>query len=260
MNLKIPVLSLFLSCVPVIGAHAAIVQFDDRSVFEANAGAVTLQDFEGFAAEVDAFEDAAFDFGDFSAFNGPNAFSGGDIGVPPAGGNFGSTNVIIGATFISAAVFELTFDSPISAIGFDAGELADQRSDRIIFDNAAGDVLTVFDPVDQLRFWGFISDTPFTTLTISQIGFSSGGGDGDGFTIDNLAYAVVPEPSTGLLFASGLAMLAARRRQGSQRRPTKGRSARAAKSPFEPGYARGSMRPSVHGWILSRGLDRGSRP
>jgi len=153
------------------------MQFADRATFEAAAGAVTVQDFEGFAPQVDAFENVAFDFGDFSAFNGTNAFSGGDIANLVANPSFGDSNLIFGATFIGDAFFRLTFDSPIVAIGFDGGELADQRSDEVLFDNAAGDVIPIFDPIDQVRF------SP------------DGGGDGDGFAVDNVTYAAsVPEP------------------------------------------------------------------
>ncbi|MCG8589583.1 MAG: PEP-CTERM sorting domain-containing protein [Proteobacteria bacterium] len=218
MGKRVFILSVVLACVPAGRGEAAIIQFSDRATFEAAAGAVTVQDFEGFAPQADAFEGAPFDFGDFSAFNDPNGFSGGDIAVPPvANPEFGTTNVIFGATFIGGTIFQLTFDSPISAIGFDGGELADQRTDQVIFDNTAGDVVTISDSVDQLRFWGFISDTPFTTFTISQIGFGAGGGNGDGFSVDNLTYAV-PEPATGLLVALGLALL--RRRPTPARRPS----------------------------------------
>lgn len=210
MGKKILILAWFLTFLPGSGAHATITQYSDRTTFEAAAGAVTLEDFEGFAAQVDAFEGVSFDFGDFSAFNDVNIFSGGDIGVPPPG-NFGSTNRIWGATFLGGTIFRLTFDDPIRAIGFDAGELADQRSDNVIFDNTAGDIVVISDAVDQVRFWGFISDTPFTTFTISQVGFGAGGGDGDGFTVDNLTYA--PEPSPVALAAlATLAMAFARRK------------------------------------------------
>ena len=61
------------------------------------------------------------------------------------------------------------------------------------------------------EFWGFISDTPFTTVKLI-------GGTGQNqqhYCLDNMVYSPVPEPGTLLLFSGGLIgiLLVIRRRR-----------------------------------------------
>ncbi len=193
-------------------AHATVVQYSSRAAFSGAAGALDAQDFESFAPTPGAFRGVSFDFGRFSAINqvvttAPNA------GSIIAGGLVNGTNEIVCSVALSGQTFRITFDHAITAFGFDASNLADQRFDNLEFNNTAGDVIAVHDAIDQTRFWGFISDTPFTTFVVRQTGFGSGGGATDGFRIDNMAFTAVPMPTAILLAAPALAALAAHRRR-----------------------------------------------
>lgn len=186
-------------------ASAAITQYSTRVAFNAAAGPLGLQDFESFTPAENAFLGAFFDFGDFSAMNESNSTSaGGDIRSP---GAVNGSVEIVGSIFINGARFIMTFDQPITALGFDADNLADQRFDDIIFNNADGNTVPVHDAIDQVRFWGFISDTPFTSITIRQ----TGGTNQDGFRFDNIAYSVPAPGTAGVL--CGLALFTGRRRR-----------------------------------------------
>lgn len=188
-------------------AHASITQYSTRAAFNSASGATVIQSFNSFAPTVNAFNGHAFDFGDFSAINGVNSSAGGSIVSP---GVVNGSVEILGVTKIANAQITFTFDFPITALGFDADNFADQRFESLIFDNAAGDTVVVFDAVDQVRFWGFTSDTPFTTLTVRQTGFSAGGTNSDGFTIDDVTYT--PTPGAAALLGLG-GLVASRRRR-----------------------------------------------
>ncbi len=178
---------------------AAITSYSSRAAFTSAAGSVSTQDFNSFAAQANAFEGVSFDFGDFSALNGVNASNGGDITSP---GDVNGTTAIAAYLGIGGSQFSMTFDHPITALGFDANNVADQRFDDFLFNNGAGDVVAVHDPIDQTRFWGFISDTPFTTLTVRQVSFGAGGTSTDGFRVDDVTYSV---PSPGVVVVLGAA-------------------------------------------------------
>lgn len=200
-----------LALICPLHASSAIVQYSSRAAFTAAAGAVTIEDFESFTPNATAFRNTIFDFGDFTGYNGPHSGTGfgGDIYAP--GTVNGSTDIIV-VLGTSGARLDLVFDYPITAIGFDAEQMADQRHDEILFNNLAGDVVPVTDPIDQVRFWGFISDTPFTTFTMRQTGWGTGGGPTDGFHIDDLTYNV-PEPGAAAFMI--VALLAAYRRRNA---------------------------------------------
>jgi hypothetical protein len=188
--------------------NAAITQYSSRAAFLLAAGPVTTEDFESVTPGPDVFEGTPYDFGDFTALNGTNSSQGGDV--------FGSGTIngsieLVSGLALNGATFELVFDYPITALGFDANDLADQKTDRFTFNNLAVNTFTVFDPLDQVRFWGFISDTPFTKMTLAVIATPSGT---DGIRIDDLTYSAIPEPSTLCLVLSASLFLLRRRRSG----------------------------------------------
>ena len=192
-------------------AHGAITQYSSRAAFDAAAGTLCMEDFNSFAPTANAFEGVWYDFGDFSVLNQPTGTFGGDI---MGSSTIDGTTAIGGVIRFGGATLTFAFDQPITALGFDADNLADQRLDELTFSN--GDITTILDPIDQIRFWGFISDTPFTTVTFKMIARSDPGNDtSDGFYIDNVSYTCVPQPGTmGLLAASCIGVRRRRRTGG----------------------------------------------
>ncbi|HWH67839.1 MAG TPA: PEP-CTERM sorting domain-containing protein [Candidatus Sulfotelmatobacter sp.] len=107
------------------------------------------------------------------------------------------------------------FGGPLGAVGWDFGTLDGSASQ---FTFLVGDAsFTATSSPGAAAFFGVISDTPLTDLTLMSSGFSLDNAGAMG-TIDNLSYAPacpaspVPEPSTVLLCALGLAGMALARR------------------------------------------------
>jgi hypothetical protein len=48
-------------------------------------------------------------------------------------------------------------------------------------------------------FFGFVSDTPFSSVEIREVQTITG----DSFVMDNVVIATIPEPATALLFGIG---------------------------------------------------------
>lgn len=206
-------------------AHATIVQYSSRALFNTAAGSLSGQDFESYAPTPGAFRGVTFDFGDFSAINEVLA-SNPNAGSIVAGGLVNGSTEMACAALLNGDPFLITFDRPILAFGFDSNNLADQRNDDLLFNNAAGDVIRVNNPLNPAptRFYGFISDTPFTTFSVRYAGGASTGSPTDGFRLDNVALSAVPLPSAGALGMPALAALAAirtrRRRWTTTRAPS----------------------------------------
>jgi hypothetical protein len=188
--------------------NAAITQYSNRAAFLLAAGPVTTEDFESVTPGPNVFEGTPYDFGDFTGVNGPNGSLGGDV---VGSGNVNGSIELFPVLALNGATFELVFDYPITALGFDADNLADQKTDRFSFNNLAANTVTVSDPLDRVRFWGFISDTPFTKMTLAVIATPSGT---DGIRLDDLTYSVIPEPSTLCLALCSTVILLRRRRSG----------------------------------------------
>ncbi len=188
-------------------AHATIVQYSSRTAFSSAAGALETQDFESYLPTPGAFRGVSYDFGSFSALNEVIA-SAPNAGSIVAGGLVNGSTEIVCTALLNGDPFLITFDRPIFAFGFDSNNLADQRNDDLLFNNAAGDVIRVHDSQTPAptRFYGFISDTPFTTFSVRYMGGAPNGSPTDGFRLDNVTLNAVPLPGA---FALGMPALAA---------------------------------------------------
>lgn len=197
-------------------ASAALTTYTSRADFEADAGALTTENFDAFATE-EVFQTTPLDLGPFTLTGYGNQFDRNFIDIPPHlfdAFNIDGTTNVNAVTFTDSGLI-FTFNEPILAWGADFADFQDNavRSDI----TAAGE--TVIPPVlpsEAIAFFGFISTVPFTTVTFN------GNSRSDGFGLDNVSWseaqvpAAVPEPATTTLMASGLILLAGLRYRRSR--------------------------------------------
>ncbi len=194
-------------------ARAATITYADRTSFLAAAGAVSTIDFEGVAAD-----------SGFEQFSAPAGFTthGVNFNVDVAGGN--SQLFVVGSHFYySTAVLSfqesptavesllVTLAGPTTAFGADIGAFV---GSNWIVTLSNGDSLTAPAPdFDGLRFFGFTSTTPFTSLVISS---TNGIDNLDNVTVGSPVLSSVPEPASLMLLTTGFAAALARRRSGTR--------------------------------------------
>ena len=122
--------------------------------------------------------------------------SGDDIAAFP---NSNATNTVDGTGYLrfrvdSPSPLTFTFNTAVIGFGFETNPRAQGVNDTFTVD--AGGTVSSYSmaSTDTTEFRGFVSDSPFTTFTLSDSGSTD-----DFYGIDNLvAYtaAAVPEPST----------------------------------------------------------------
>jgi hypothetical protein len=205
---------IFLCCLltvltasPVSGA---VSTFTSRALWQAATGATSLETFNSFAVDT-PFHTVPVDVGPFTISMSPGAISSSwnfiDV-PPPAFSDFnvdGSNVANIGLEDLDSAY--LTFDTPITAFGADFAAWNDNvlRSNMIVGADVIAPPTTIG---NQVRFFGITSTTPFTTVEFR------GTIESDGFSIDNVEFTAVPEPSTIALVGLGtLAVFAVKRRR-----------------------------------------------
>lgn len=216
---------LVLALFATSAAQAAIVSYGSRNAFDAAFAGSVRENWDGFANGTQ--------FADGSSANGITYFS--------SAGNALVTSFFLPSTFpnglgdtvegffLAEDAITFTFSAPLLAFGIDintasviAGAYAATTED--------GDVAaSVFDPFPGFgtgQFIGFLSDTPFTSVTI----VGTPAAQGDAYTLDTLRAVNeqppngVPEPGSLALAAAALAGLGAawgrgglvRRRRGDQ--------------------------------------------
>ena len=180
---------LFLAYIGVvIQTQAALVVYTSEGAFDTAALEVGTQDFT---------EDLNSGSKSGSTITLTDVTISGDaISAFPSGNN---TTKADGTGYLRFTVNEnrpvtFTFSTPVIAFGFDINPRSQGVNDVFNVDTSAGGASASFSmpSSDITEFRGFVSDSAFTTFTLSDAGSAT-----DIYGIDNLvAYSVVPEPST----------------------------------------------------------------
>jgi formylglycine-generating enzyme required for sulfatase activity len=167
-------------------SHAAVINtFTDRATFNGAVGPTTVEDFNSFGSEV-PFHTTPLDVGPFTFF-----MTGNPLTTPPRNSidpqplesaefNVDGTTVAYVYTTTSSQLF-LSFDDPIFAFGADFAGFNDNTLRTQIF--VDGEL--VIPPVTagtQVRFFGFQTDTAFSTVEFRGI-------VGDPHGMDNVAFS-----------------------------------------------------------------------
>lgn len=198
------------------GASAAtITTYTDRASFAAAAGTTATETFNSYVNDV-SFGASSISVGPMTLSASLASGSANLIDVPPFTTNEAnvdgtpSLNVLT-LNGTTPGTMTITFSSPITAFGADFSQFNDEipRTQIVI------DLVSTLSPpttTGQTSFFGFVSDTAFTTVTFVAAF------DADAFGIDNVTYstattAPTPEPATLALLGAGLAGLGALRRK-----------------------------------------------
>ncbi len=204
-----------LCALVAIPAHATVV-LTDRTSFEAASTNLQTITFEGLALpnSFTFFDSNSPVFGltthgvNFQTPTKPpdlNRLFVIDPGFDPnfnfTSGQFLQNNVLV---FPLYAPIDVTLPPGITAVGSDvSAQYPGGTSFTLTVQLSTGDTFTFTEPSrPSLSFVGFLSDVPITTIS-----FNASGGATD-VTLDNFTFGQVPEPSSWLLLASGLAGLA----------------------------------------------------
>jgi hypothetical protein len=192
-------------------AGAAIASYTDAAAFSAAAGPLKLETFNDVVGEPD-FRTLPLTVGDLT-------FQG--FGDDQAGRNYidqphtledvydvDGTAILNGVTWVeSESGFTISFAHAVTAFGgtFAAWNDGFLRGGMNVLGQLVTPPLT---KGNQVRFFGVVSDTPFTQLTFEAVTFS------DGFGLDNVLYSSaprpgVPEPGTWALMIGGLGLTGA---------------------------------------------------
>lgn len=195
-----------VACVLPGQVQAQVVNtYTDLPSWSAAAGPHSLEDF------------STASLGTSTSNFGPTAFTGFSLSSISNGDFVGISNGPVGGGSTPPAPFNgqnffgwgngdgndgptttFTFTQPVYALAFDWFNNDSTDSYRIVL-NPTGDTFTgpPFDFVSQ-GFFGVVSDTPFTSATISVVGFG-GFVDTEGFDNVRVGLAAVPEPTTWAL-------------------------------------------------------------
>ncbi|WP_395345193.1 PEP-CTERM sorting domain-containing protein [Ningiella sp. W23] len=205
---------ILITCLFATSANAALVSFTDRSAFDAAAGATSIEDFDSFTIDTQ-FHTGTLDVGDFSlSMTSTPSTNFNIIDVPPLANAEsdvnGSANMRVFTNGNLGVDLMFMFDTAISSFGADFRSLNDEiaRTEIVV----GGEVLTL--PIasgsGQASFYGFTSDTAFTSVIFRGI-------VNDVYGIDNVTYGsatAVSAPSTLAMMLLGVAgFVVARRKQ-----------------------------------------------
>jgi PEP-CTERM motif len=221
---KMLTLCAALSIFPLItSTQAAIITaYSDRSSFNMASGFVLTETFNGFTTE-ETFHTTPWNAGLFtlsSAGTLPtdgrrNRLNIAPVEFPEFTGD--GTNVINVLLNSSDDSLIFSFASPVLSFGADFGGLNDIFP-RTAVEIAGVNLIPAVTATAGYRFFGYVSDTSFDTVTFKYNSRT------DGFSIDNVAFAPapttgqnpVPEPENIAMLLAGFGIMAIGRRKHRQ--------------------------------------------
>ena len=187
-------------------ASASVISYLTQPSFLSAAGSTTLlETFEGVVPKdtpLPSFASSGVTYTGLAGTPFPNVWV-----ASPGYNNFGAGVGITTTSILTAngdEDFGISFSSPYQAIGFD-GYLNGLGPVTIHIFDASGLIYTLTDlrNLNDMEFYGFISDTPITAIRWTT---TAGGQLNTG--IDNILVAAsVPEPSSLALIAAGILAL-----------------------------------------------------
>lgn len=188
-----------------------VTAYTDRSLFGAAAGQLVTQTFNTFTSDT-SFQNIPLSLGDFSIVGTGTAQSNRNfVDVSPfmfatQGTGDGSPFAALLVAAAGGSEVTVSFLSPITAWGADFGDISQGNVQRTSINLAGTSYVPASTGQTAVRFFGFVSDTPFSTVTFRSTGTN------DGFGIDNVSYAAsvaaaVPEPATWAMLIAGFAAI-----------------------------------------------------
>jgi hypothetical protein len=202
-------------------AFAVVQFFTSRAAWEAAAGPATFtEDFSGFAADT-PFHSLPVALNEMTiSREGPEAGLTNFIDVPPLmfSGGSGTAQAEVFTNFNEGANIgtqvRLAFNQTNRAFGFDSWAAGDFEDANLEIYNGAALVGSQAVPAGNNVFLGYVlSGGDVATSVRFASAMMIVGTTGEGFAIDNLAGAAVPEPGSAALTAFAIgAVFAARRR------------------------------------------------
>ena len=212
---------------PASARAAVIGTFTTRAAFDAATSSTQMEDFNEFRADL-AFHTTPVDVGPFTLSLGifessiQRDSNRNKIDVPPVAFpvfNVDGSPIVNVLTSWTGDSIRLTFDEPITAFGADFANMntpvsfAPGIARTHIFLDGVDSVVPPNTVESEVRFFGFVTDLPFTELAFDAPNTNVS----NGFGMDNVSFGFgAPEPSTALLLGCGL-LCASRRRRAPTR-------------------------------------------
>lgn len=203
-----------LSTLASPAAHAAFTVFDDRSDFLAATLQTDTETFDSQPHDM-PFHTVDLDVGPFTLSMTEGAdtvwnFADVPAFVSTATHVNGTAHLMVFTDFGDALTF--SFDHAITAFGADFRQLNDGYTRTLAYVNGQTLDIPVVSGGQMLSFFGFASDTPFTSVSFRGVA-------NDVYGIDDVTFGAalrvpaVPEPGSVALLSLGLAGVAIARRR-----------------------------------------------